>query len=263
MRRFPPPPSRVFAAHPSGTATPDQSRSKVAPMQFEWQSPRIFPASSFLAGGAAAEQDEGERARKRTGRDTVGARADNATGTHYEAMDLDTPPRPSFPPPDLVPDSSARDPFHLLGSDSREAPVPSTSTLPVDPPAPAQTESIIDAVSDEEESAMDGVVARRFEGERRRRGNGGGRRERSPTRRTRAARRDDDDGDDTAEEEGMSDFGGMAMRKGKGKFSFQVHHHHQGSSSAGGLTEPAKGKWLDRNTPYTLLGYVVPSPLPS
>lgn len=53
MRRFPAPPGKDMPS------TPGTARSAEAPMQYEWEKPRQFPASPFAAAGAskAAAED--------------------------------------------------------------------------------------------------------------------------------------------------------------------------------------------------------------
>lgn len=62
-------------------------------------------------------------------------------------------------------------------------------------------------------------------------------------------------------EEEEKEEGGLLGRMGRmasKEFSFQVHHHH--ASGSNGLNEgevsAPRGKWLNKSTPYVLLGYV-------
>lgn len=52
---------------------------------------------------------------------------------------------------------------------------------------------------------------------------------------------------------GLPGGGMMGERMRNGEFSFQVHHHHAQDSSLDTVHVPRE-KWLDRNTPYVLLG---------
>jgi hypothetical protein len=88
---------------------------------------------------------------------------------------------------------------------------------------------------------------------------------------------DDDDDEEGEEEEGEGEGGflgtlqktlgknGGGRGRGRGEFSFQVHHHHAPSSSAsiGGNGSSSttnlshnSARWLQSNTPYVLLGLV-------
>ncbi|BGP39958.1 hypothetical protein JCM10450v2_003938 [Rhodotorula kratochvilovae] len=254
MRRFPAPPTH------GGPSTPSSSRSAEAPMQYEWEKPRQFPASPFVAPGAATG-DEGQPARKRT---------------HYEAMDVDTPPRAplAFPPSATAPASET----------FRFSP-PAPSMLDAQPHEPAfdadkfkpeeafglQDEQAAGDVSmtaaDPDESVQEGteedlVVAVR-EGPRRRKPSG-----RSSRRRSSRASEDDDDSGASDDERADADGGFLGVlkntvgrRKGDSQFSFQVHHHHApaaglGAGAMGAPEEQRPERWMRKSTPYVLLGYL-------
>lgn len=68
MRRFPAPPNKDLPS------TPGSTRSAEAPMQYEWEKPRQFPASPFAAVGAsrtAAEDPEPPKKRESIVDDSV------------------------------------------------------------------------------------------------------------------------------------------------------------------------------------------------
>ncbi|KAI5480483.1 nucleus export protein Brr6 [Pseudohyphozyma bogoriensis] len=222
----------------------EKERSKEAPMEgLQYTSPRSFPASPFasvsnMMGSPMSEEDGGERARKRT---------------HYEAMDVDTPPRPSQPqsdatsnpPPSLPPFSpsatATSDPFHFSAPPAPPAIV--EPHLEFDPKK-FEPEKAFGLDDEEEAEEGDESKAVGFVGDatRRRRGGAVGKKEKSPERRRRRSR--------------SGSRGEMDRRIANGEFSFQVHHHHgpSGSDAGGGMSQPEK--WLNSNTPYTLLGYL-------
>lgn len=178
-------------------------------------------------------------------------------------MDVDTPPRPSFPPSA----TATTNPFHFA------APPPaSEETLPdghlafdssnfdpkdafglsgADAEQEAGDESMLDGEKEEEATSSALSVIGAGESRRRKGGAGAGaasRRDRSPERRRRATGEDEDqDG------EGIV-LGGRRIQGSE--FSFQVHHHHAGE---GGAATPLPERWLNSNTPYTLLGRVLSS----
>ncbi|GAA5946944.1 hypothetical protein JCM3775_003935 [Rhodotorula graminis] len=253
MRRFPAPPSQ------GGPSTPSSNRSAEAPMQYEWERPRQFPASPFAT---AAPGEEDEPARKRA---------------HYEAMDVDTPPRPavSFPPSATAP---ASDTFRF----APPAP-PSLSEAPHEPAFDVEAFKPKEAfgLQDDEgegdvsmaaaDADEDGVPADKEmhlpvavlgeSGARRRKGGRGARR-----------RSVDDSGasDDEVERHGHEHDGDggflgvlqttAGRRKGDTQFSFQVHHHHGAAGHAvGGYGSPEgqqPERWMRKSTPYVLLGYL-------
>ncbi|GAA5916690.1 hypothetical protein JCM6882_002268 [Rhodosporidiobolus microsporus] len=278
-------PARPLAGGPStpfrtgATATAAGGRSTEAPMEYEYSSGRReFPASPFVAAAAGAAGD-GEPARKRT---------------HYEAMDVDTPPRPStnFPPSA----TATSNPYGFGGADQPPPPPAAAHPLSFDAAAfkPEQAFGLEDAVETNEVSMADEAeeLVREIREEEDggagkalalRAGGGGARRRKasSSSRRGgkgRSAGTDDDtasegDGDGDGGEGGEGGFLGVlkskvGRRAGDGQFSFQVHHHH--APSYGGMGSPALSsgpeghaqhgaapeKWLKSGTPYVLLGYL-------
>ncbi|GAA6056803.1 hypothetical protein JCM3770_002809 [Rhodotorula araucariae] len=250
MRRFPAPPTH------GAPSTPSSSRSAEAPMQYEWEKPRQFPASPFVAAPGSAPGDEGQPARKRT---------------HYEAMDVDTPPRAP-----LVFPSSATAPASGTFRFSPPPPPAAHDALPHEPEFDAakfkpeeafglQDEPVGDVsmtagdTSAHEGTEEDLVVAVR-EGPRRRKASGRSGRRRS-SRASDSGASDDDDGAD-------SDGGFLGVlqstvgrRKGDSQFSFQVHHHHAptaglGVGAMGRPEEQRPERWMRKSTPYVLLGYL-------
>lgn len=175
-------------------------------------------------------------------------------------MDVDTPPRPSFPPSA----TATTNPFHFA------APPPtSEDTLPdghldfdsssfdpkdafglngveVDAEQEAGDQSMLNGETEEEATSSALSVIGGGESRRRKGGAGAGaasRRDRSPERRRRTSGGDED-------EEGDGVILGGRKMKGS-EFSFQVHHHHAGE---GGAATPLPERWLNSNTPYVLLG---------
>ncbi|BGO94103.1 hypothetical protein NBRC10512_002874 [Rhodotorula toruloides] len=257
MRRFPAP-----SAH-GGPSTPSARRSAEAPMQYEWEQPRQFPASPFASVARGGEgQEEGQPARKRT---------------HYEAMDVDTPPRPStsFPPSA----TATSDPFHFRQPFS--ASEPSTSTPPLSFDAAefhpkealglageeevqevsmtaADESEMLDDEKDVEGKEEKALMLRRGGSETSSR-----RRQASGSSRRRSAHRSgetDDEGDDAHDGAG---FLGVLKKTvgrqvGDSQFSFQVHHHH--APGMGGMQqqqhEAQPERWMRSSTPYVLLGYL-------
>lgn len=177
-------------------------------------------------------------------------------------MDVDTPPRPSFPPsatattnpfhfaapppaaeeilPDghLTFDSSNFDPKDAFGLSGAE----------VDAEQEAGDESMLDGEKEEHATSSALSVIGAGDSRRRKGGVGAGaasRRDRSPERRRKTTVDDEDrDGEGAV-------LGGRRMQGSE--FSFQVHHHHAGD---GGTATPLPERWLNSNTPYVLLGSV-------
>lgn len=247
-------------------------------MQYEWQTPRAFPASSF--GVATSEQggtstgageEDGERARKRMHLflPVLGTQLIRSAGTHYEAMDVDTPPRPTPAIPSFPSTATATsNPFHFAPPPSPPAAAPEPH-LSFDPesfsPKKAfglATKRAPLAAEAEEEDSKALTFLGGFHGEggeaRRRRGS---RRERSPERRhARALEEEEEEEDDVGGmmgELGVGGAGGMGRRLGSSEFSFQVHHHHGTSGSEGAPGAAPPERWLNRSTPYVLLGYAL------
>ncbi|GAA6002388.1 hypothetical protein JCM10207_001094 [Rhodosporidiobolus poonsookiae] len=262
MRRFPAPPSA------GGPSTPMASRSAEAPMQYEWEKPRQFPASPFAA--VQGEGEGAERARKRA---------------HYEAMDVDTPPRPgaSFPP-------SATQTANPFGFHSTP-PSGSSTVPPPHPPLfdanefhPEQAFGLEDEAAANEISMVDEAdlpsepekeddrenLAVAVSGARRRssRKASGGRKTSTSSRRAAPSTDDEGSADESRAGGGGADDSGflgvlkskMGRGAGDNRFSFQVHHHH----APGGMgmapqqqgEQAAPEKWLRSGTPYILLGYL-------
>lgn len=181
-------------------------------------------------------------------------------------MDVDTPPRPSFPPSA----TATSNPFHFA------PPPPATErTLPdghldfdtaqFDPKdafglSEAEVELDQSVVGDDsmldgeqEEQATSSALSVIAGGDSRRRRGGGAsagssRRERSSERR-RGSKGEDGDEQETDGRGAM--LGGRRMQGSE--FSFQVHHHHAGEGQGGAAT-PLPERWLNSNTPYVLLG---------
>jgi len=175
-------------------------------------------------------------------------------------MDVDTPPRPSFPPSA----TATTNPFHFANP-----PPASEETLPdghlafdssnfdpkdafglsgaeVDAEQEAGDESML--YGEKEEEATSSALSLIGGGDSRRRkgvagAGGASRRDRSPERRRRPAGEEE-------EQEGEGIVLGGRRLKGS-EFSFQVHHHHAGE---GGAATPLPERWLNSSTPYTLLG---------
>lgn len=197
------------------------------------------------------------------------------TGTHYEAMDVDTPPRasPAAIPPFPPSTTTTSNPFHFAPLPPLRSAEVHEPQLSFDPEAFSPTEAFgldrkAGVVSGEGEPLGEGreeedkendmslTLASGFMGEEggeaRRRRAGAGRRARSPERRK--AREDKDD-EDSALGGMMGNTAGTGRRVGSSSdFSFQVHHHHGASATDGGAFASAPERWLDSKTPYTLLG---------
>ncbi|GAA5928447.1 Brr6/Brl1 family protein [Sporobolomyces koalae] len=246
MRRFPAPPP--VPGTPAAANNARKDRSVEAPMQYEWEKPRHFPTSPFQP-----LDDQGERARKRT---------------HYEAMDVDTPPRPvSNATPNthttttgsntvLEPlsfDPKGFDRKQALGFDQNEIQevvmADTAEELVNRPPHPPQQSNDLD---DDDLALVTST--------------GGARRRNQHKRRPVTIETDDEDDDDTEEhaddrQDSNGFLGTLQKRVGKraagGEFSFQVHHHHAPlGSNAGGPGSGNPERWLQSNTPYVLLGYL-------
>lgn len=235
-------------------------------MQFEWEQPRNYPSSPFATAAAAPD---GEPARKRE-LELCSFHADFLgrmlipiwiVGTHYEAMDVDTPPRPSFPASAIA----TSNPFHFAPpSLATEEAMPTrldfdTSKFDAEDAfglneADAEgttrgDESMRDAEHEDDRGRSSALSI--IKGESRRRRGGGGvapssGRDRSSDARpgSKGEEREEED-----EDEGMM-LGGRKMKGSE--FSFQVHHHHAGE---GALVGAVPERWLNSNTPYILLGY--------
>ncbi|KAM0753304.1 hypothetical protein T439DRAFT_195282 [Meredithblackwellia eburnea MCA 4105] len=274
MRRFPPPPGTAGPSTPfasklsSSTAKPASERSTEAPMQFEWAAPRTFPSSPFMSAGTPHD-DTGERARKRT---------------HYEAMDVDTPPRHvlgELPPSATEPSSNQ---FHFNSSDTLTStsdnsalPGPNSSPhLDFDAASfePAKAFGMEeDHVSTDDKVGDDGkaltVVSglKKQEGSteaRRRRGGAttgaSARRKVSPAFADEEVEEDDEIHSDGGRGKSGGGFMGMLSNAGRAgsssEFSFQVHHHHAASASGAEGSYHTPPGWFHNQTPYTLLGYL-------
>ncbi|GAA5977616.1 hypothetical protein JCM11641_006877 [Rhodosporidiobolus odoratus] len=270
MRRFPAPPTV------GGPSTPAHGRSAEAPMQYEWEKPRAFPASPFVAGGGPG--DEGLRARKRT---------------HYEAMDVDTPPRPSastsFPPSATATTNpfgfhqpsntaTATESPHPLAFDAKAFHVEEALGLEKEVELgeiSMADESVIQELKNEDvERGKENLALTVHGGGARRRKTSSSRRKPSASPRTGGVtiETDDEGTDEDHAGEGGQEEGFLSVlkskvgrRAGDNQFSFQVHHHHAptsfgpGGSSGlglGGVEEPRTERWLKSGTPYVLLGYL-------
>lgn len=200
-------------------------------------------------------------------------------GSHHEAMDVDTPPPATrIPAPTFPPDSTATsNPFHF----SHTTPIEITEILPdstklsfnpdfFDPEeafglaevsmSDAQVE--IEEENEEEEETQERSLV--YAGRSETKSNGtehrrrkGIKKDRSPDGRRRNHTNDyDEDG-----EGGNSSAMGMGLpssilggrNPSNSEFSFQVHHHH-GSSTDPNIPLVLPERWLNRNTPYVLLG---------
>ncbi|GAA5989662.1 hypothetical protein JCM10908_000579 [Rhodotorula pacifica] len=267
MRRFPAPPGK------NTPSTPGATRSAEAPMQYEWEKPRQFPASPFAAVGAGRTvQEDVEPPKKRT---------------HYEAMDVDTPPRPSasFPPSAIA----TSDPFHF--SDQSNAPPPAAphplafdaggfhpkeafgladepAIQEISMTADDPNEILEDQQQDKENLA---VMLREDEGHSKaRKGSVAGEAKKRTSRRRKPTT--DDEGSEASDadesKDGRAGFLDVLKKKtgrraGDSQFSFQVHHHHApqgglvpGVSAPDTIAGARPDRWLRRSTPYVLLGYV-------
>lgn len=193
-------------------------------------------------------------------------------------MDVDTPPRPSFP----ASATATTNPFHF--AQPSDAPTSTLHSLEFDSNkfVPEEAFGLDDSMregdggdDDVEEEQGKGIVAVLSGGggnESRRRRGGGGKKESGGGGRRRSVELVDDS-EEEDEEEG--DDRGMGLGLGGGPstnevrrrmkssdFSFQVHHHHGPSGSEGGFAPTLPERWLNSNTPYTLLGYALPSRIP-
>lgn len=222
----------------------------------------------------------------RKGNAKGGAEMTVRPGTHYEAMDVDTPPRPSasFPPSA----TQTADPFHF----SDQANAFSAASAPPHPLAfdaggfhPKEAFGLADepAIQEISMTADDGpseilddsadkqgleVMLREDEGESKSRKGSGQAKKRTSRRRkptTDDEGTDASDADDSGSGPGFLDVlkAKKGRRAGDSQFSFQVHHHHapQGGISPGvpGLdaataVQPPPERWLRKSTPYVLLG---------
>ncbi|GAA6064626.1 hypothetical protein JCM10212_006071 [Sporobolomyces blumeae] len=278
MRRFPAPP----AAHGRGPSAPlasdarasavstmgRGSRSSEAPMQYEWEKPRQFPTSPFVTAVAT----DGEPARKRT---------------HYEAMDVDTPPRPT-----ATGAGPANHELEPLSFDSKSFD-PKRSLLGLDESSNGRDEHEVVMADSAEELVREGddrnlrVTVRGGEepenGIRRRKPQGANGRKGSHGKASKGRggvtiETDDEEQHTTDDDEigtgtGEGFLSVLQKRVGKragGEFSFQVHHHHAaptGPTSSLGAQQASLGgtpheighapeRWLQSNTPYVLLGYL-------
>ncbi|GAA5875560.1 hypothetical protein JCM1840_003261 [Sporobolomyces johnsonii] len=240
MRRFP---------APSGTAgpsTPLVDRSAEAPMQYEWEKPRQYPASPFHAASGSGAHDDGERARKRP---------------HHEAMDVDTPPRPSYPSSSSAPSSGLTQhlpaqpmPVEPLSFEAKDFHATEALGLKGHEVQEVTMADNAEDLVDEGEHAKENLAlaVRGGAGARRRKVSGKKRAEQ-------LVETDDDDDDDEGHDGGF--LGTLQKKVGKraGEFSFQVHHHHAPAAPVGpdgSAAGSAPERWLHSNTPYILLGYL-------
>lgn len=266
-------------------------------MQYEWEKPRQFPASPFaaVASGSGSTPDMEPPKKRECGHSSLIPLESKETelpspaGTHYEAMDLDTPPpRPtaSFPP------AATATPGPFRFSASSNIPVQSGDLYPpalnagdfhpkeafglADEPAIQEISMTTDdpgellgPTQDDKENLA--LTLREDEGAPTQRGAAGGE-ARKRTSRRRTATTDEEetdasDADEAAKSTGFLDVlkGKTGRRSGDSQFSFQVHHHHApggglqlsgpGSVASGQPQEPPE-KWLRGSTPYVLLGSV-------
>ena len=254
-------------------------------MQYEWEQPRAFPASPFAAASGTVASD-GEPARKRevsgnssreSGHELRLYRA--PTGTHYDAMDVDTPPRASFP----ASATATSNPFHFAEpSVTHGVAKPAIGILDfdanafdakeafgLDETASTQDATHADAdvstimVEEEHEEAVSRTsgaltVLNGGEARRRRTGATGSKKDKSPTKRRSSRTYDTDDDDDDEETVQSAAVGAKGRKPPASDFSFQVHHHHAPDTTG----EVAPERWLNSNTPHTLLGYASPAVSP-
>lgn len=171
-------------------------------------------------------------------------------GTHYDAMEIDTPPRPTPPAfianpsnlsssnqADLDFDRSAFKPteafsLHTAAGDSRDP----SSTAP-DRASDNPSKLAVALVDDFDEPDSPVPAARR----------------RRPSKQHRKHSDDEGEGGDDP-----SAVLSKINRLGGKEFSFQVHHHHAAGAGPvegqhGTVREEAK-RWLHSGTPYVLLG---------
>ncbi|GAA5959931.1 hypothetical protein JCM3765_000646 [Sporobolomyces pararoseus] len=254
MRRFPPPPG---GSTTSASTTPlnalnnasSGNRSSEAPMQYEWEKPRQFPTSLFSTPQRASGHEDGERARKRT---------------HYEAMDVDTPPTQSYTQrqqSDIKLEPLSFDPKKDF--DRREA-LGLNDQQSIEEVVMADTaEELVEDVNDKgnhQELVVSTVRRRNLNSK-----SANNKRSTQVTVET-----DDEDAEEgeegtIGEEEGLlgtlqRKIGKKIGNKGGGsEFSFQVHHHHAPPPTSHGgpsNTPHTPERWLQSNTPYVLLGYL-------
>ncbi|GAA6024057.1 hypothetical protein JCM11491_001617 [Sporobolomyces phaffii] len=274
MRRFPAPPVPSTAGTrdattggvPSSTptTTPDP-RSVEAPMQYEWERPRQFPTSLFATPSSTRTSDDGERARKRT---------------HYEAMDVDTPP-PAPAAAAVARDATTAVRLEPLVFDAKkDFDRPGAlgfhrdeldEVVMADHAEDLVADANADADAEPRRAARDEHLAlattTTTTTTRRRAAAGKGKKAAAPV----TIETDDEDGlgeddNDAREREGEGFLGTLQRHIGprgtrRGEFSFQVHHHHApgGGGAGGGVVvgpNPTPERWLQSNTPYVLLGYL-------
>ncbi|SCV74283.1 BQ2448_6715 [Microbotryum intermedium] len=267
MRRFPPPGGhQSTSARPPLSATTNERRSTEAPMEYEWQQPRAIPVNSPFRNPLSGIED-GERAKKRT---------------HYEAMDIDTPPRPqqaSFPPEATM----SANPFGF-GRNEGSRPLRKASSVGFDAQTFDAKQALglgeaVDASGVEdmsiEESATstskdlsllgasissstststnDDTSARRRKA--------GRTASRASTRKASGPRIESDEGESEGEYDEDKRTASKWKAPTKSNFSFQVHHHHSQNPANTqfdhlGVVSPTAGRWLNSKTPYVLLGYL-------
>lgn len=184
-------------------------------------------------------------------------------GTHYEAMDVDTPPQPlattiTHQETKLEPLSfdPKRDfhPHEAFGLNDREV----REVVMAD-----NAEELVDREEEKENLAVAAISG----GGTRRRNNAtlkGGNRKVSSSNTRAAVTIETDDEDEVEHESGYENEGagflgtlqkGMGKRAGGGgEFNFQVHHHHAAPNSIDSITHSTPERWLQSNTPYVLLG---------
>lgn len=218
---------------------------------------------------------------------------DLRTGPHYEAMEVDTPPRPSstsFPPSA----TATTNPFGFDHSSSSAPPppgVPHPLSFDANAFQPEKAFGLEEEVemnevsmsaegpeelipqSSSEEGGKENLSLIPSNGTRRRKTSSSRRKASSSSRPT--IHTDDSDSDDGDHHHNGDDEGFLSVLKskvggrrggGEGQFSFQVHHHHAPGSGAlmatnGGVGVDGQGgpggeKWLKSGTPYVLLGCV-------
>ena len=161
-------------------------------------------------------------------------------------MDVDTPPR-ALPPPTTFSPSSCEVSADLFGfqtpMETDPTPIPSTSTLPPFNSKEFDAKESFGLATPSASPSDSLIIAET--------------RRRKPIKKERIERRSSSSSRSDVEED-LNDsnaFGGIvANRMGKGAFSFQVHHHHGQNSNGFDNSPVKKKKWLDKSTPYTLLG---------
>lgn len=183
-------------------------------------------------------------------------------------MDVDTPPRASFP----ASATAASNPFHFAEpSSSSKQETTKQGHLDFDADAfdpkgalGLENEDNVSSghAADEsmtmvEESERDvkptsGALTVLNGAETRRRKIGGvSKKGRSPERQRKARFHDSEDDEEQVEHHAT--IGAKGRKPPASDFSFQVHHHHAPDTIAGHGPE----RWLDSNTPHTLLGCVL------